>query len=64
MADKKEFYVHMTTIIRPGVTHPAVGTNGNGTAMEPQRNRDGNAMEPSDVVIALLFFYFRCRTVG
>jgi len=35
MADKKELYVHMTTITRPGVNHPVVGTNGNGTAIEP-----------------------------
>jgi len=35
MADKKEFYVHMTTIIRAGVNHPVVGTNYNGTVMEP-----------------------------
>ena len=31
MADKKEFYVHMTTIIRAGVIHPVVRTNRNGT---------------------------------
>ena len=38
MADKKELYVHLITIIRPGVTHPVVGTNRNGTAIEPQWN--------------------------
>jgi hypothetical protein len=38
MADKKEFYVHMTTIIRAGVIHPLVRTNRNGTATEPQWN--------------------------
>jgi hypothetical protein len=31
MTDKKELHVHMTTIIRPAVSHPVVGKNRNGT---------------------------------